>query len=90
MSYFAEKVARSVKERIIVGKKTFFNIQNSSKIRIGDVVSSIIMGVLPGGGGGGDKVLPGGGDKVLPGGGDKAVGVITGNGVDRVDTEDSA
>ncbi|GFW18502.1 hypothetical protein TNCV_1185291 [Trichonephila clavipes] len=44
--------------------------------------SSIIMGVLPGGGGGGDKVLPGGGDK--------AVGVITGNGVDRVDTEDSA
>ncbi|GFU94855.1 hypothetical protein TNCV_820781 [Trichonephila clavipes] len=39
--------------------------------------------VLPGGGGG-DKVLPGGG------GGDKAVGVITGNGVDRVDTGDSA
>ncbi|GFX96544.1 hypothetical protein TNCV_1442181 [Trichonephila clavipes] len=47
------------------------------------MVSSIIMGVLPGGGGGGDKVLPGGG-------GDKAVGVITGNGVDRVDTGDSA
>ncbi|GFX96542.1 hypothetical protein TNCV_1442161 [Trichonephila clavipes] len=35
-------------------------------------LSSIIMGVLPGGGG------------------DKAVGVITGNGVDRVDTGDSA